>query len=67
MIGIDTMGLGKGKNHGKIDRLLARKQMYAIENLTNLNKLPEENFTVYCFPLKIEGIEAHPARIIAEY
>lgn len=66
MIGIDTMGLGKAQNHGIIDKLLATKQMYAIENLTNLDKLPNQGFIVYCFPLKIQGVEAHPARIIAE-
>ncbi|MCT4604566.1 MAG: cyclase family protein [Marinisporobacter sp.] len=66
MIGIDTLGLGRGKNHGIIDVFLGERGIYAIENLTNLNKIPESNFNVYCLPMKIEGLDALPARILVE-
>ncbi|GAA0126428.1 cyclase family protein [Clostridium sp. CTA-19] len=67
MIGIDTLGLGIGKNHGLIDVYLGKNETYAIENLTNLENIPEENFKVYCLPMKIEGLDALPARILVEF
>lgn len=67
MIGIDTLGLGLRKNHGTIDEYLAKNKIYAIENLTNLKNIPEENFKVYCFPIQVEGIDALPARLLVEF
>ena len=67
MAGIDALGLGLGKNHGTFDRLLADNSMYAVENLWNLGRLPAgKDFTVYCFPIRLPGVEALPARIVAE-
>lgn len=67
MIGIDTLGLGVGRNHGIVDVYLGKNKTYAIENLANLDSIPEENFKVYCLPMKIEGLDAFPARILVEY
>lgn len=67
MIGIDTLGLGLGKNHGLIDVFLGKYGSYAIENLANLDQIPEKGFRVYCLPMKIEGIDAFPARILVEF
>ena len=67
MIGIDTLGLGLGKNHGLIDMFLGNHGNYAIENLANLDQIPEKDFRVYCLPMKIEGIDAFPARILVEF
>lgn len=67
MIGIDALGIGRGRNHGIIDRLLGKAGKYAIENLCNLEKIPKNNFKVYCLPVKIEGIDTMPARIIVEF
>jgi kynurenine formamidase len=36
-----------------------------IERLTNLGALPPTGFTVACFPLKIKGASAAPARVVA--
>jgi kynurenine formamidase len=36
-----------------------------IERLVNLGSLPPEGFTVACFPLRIEGASAAPARVVA--
>jgi len=36
-----------------------------IERLVNLGALPPTGFTVACFPLRIEGASAAPARIVA--
>lgn len=67
MIGIDTLGLGVGRNHGLIDVYLGKHQAYAIENLANLREIPESGFKVYCLPMKIEGIDALPARLLVEF
>ncbi|MCY6485519.1 cyclase family protein [Clostridium aestuarii] len=67
MIGIDTLGLGRSRNHGLIDVFLGKSGIYAIENLTNLDKIPKKDFRVYCLPMKIEGLDAFPARILVEF
>ncbi|WP_052356817.1 cyclase family protein [[Clostridium] dakarense] len=67
MIGIDTLGLGLSKNHGLIDVFLGKHGAYAIENLANLDKIPKDNFRVYCLPMKIEGLDAYPTRILVEF
>lgn len=67
MVGIDTLGLGLSRNHGIIDEYLGGNKMYAIENLCNLKDIPEENFKVYCLPIKMEGIDALPTRILVEF
>jgi kynurenine formamidase len=36
-----------------------------LERLTNLGALPPTGFTVACFPLKIKGASAAPARVVA--
>jgi kynurenine formamidase len=36
-----------------------------IERLCNLGSLPDEGFQVACFPLRIEGGSAAPARVVA--
>lgn len=66
MIGIDALGVGKGKNHPITDAFAAKHKAYIIENLTNLDKIPESGFKVYCFPSKVEAIDAIPARILVE-
>jgi kynurenine formamidase len=36
-----------------------------IERLANLDQLPATGFTVACFPLKLVGGSAAPARVVA--
>ena len=36
-----------------------------IERLMNLGALPPEGFTVACFPLRVAGGSAAPARVVA--
>jgi len=66
MTGIDALGLGQGRRHGEYDRVLTRNNIFVVENLTNLSAIPQNVFKVYCFPLKIEQIEAIPARVVVE-
>ena len=65
-VGIDAGGLGVGRTHGEYDRLFIKNGIFVIENLVNLVQIPEGRFTVHCFPLKIEGVDAIPARVVVE-
>ena len=65
-VGIDALGLGRDRKHGEYDRLLARNDIFVIENLTNLSAIPKRKFNTYCFPLKIENTDAIPARVVVE-
>lgn len=67
MVGIDALGIGRGKNHGTLNKLLGKVKKYAIENLCNLDKIPVKGFKVYCLPTKIEGLDALPVRILVEF
>jgi kynurenine formamidase len=65
-VGIDALGLGLDRKHGEYDRLLVKNGIFVIENLANLAQIPGNRFKVYCFPLKIEGVDAIPARVVIE-
>jgi kynurenine formamidase len=65
-VGIDAQGLAQGSRHGEFDGFLARSDVFVIENLANLSRVPKDRFRVYCFPLSIEGIDAIPARVLVE-
>ena len=45
--------------------ILLGKEILLIENLTNLDKLPDCLFTIQCFPLKVENADGSPVRAIA--
>lgn len=59
MIGIDTLGLGLGRNYGLIDVYLGKNKTYA--------NIPEENFKVYCLPMKVKGLDDLPVRVLVEF
>lgn len=65
-VGIDALGLGLGRTHGEYDRLLIKNGVFVIENLANLSRIPANEFKVYCFPLRMEGVDAIPARVVIE-
>lgn len=46
-------------------KILLSKGRLLIENLTNLEQLPEKGFTFCCFPLKIHGGDGSPVRAVA--
>ncbi len=65
-VGIDALGLGRDHKHGEYDRLLARNDIFVIENLAGLSAIPQKKFNTYCFPLKLENTDAIPARVVVE-
>ena len=65
-VGIDALGLGRDRRHGEYDRLLIKNNVFVIENLANLSAIPGKEFRVYCFPLRIENVDAIPARVMVE-
>ena len=42
-----------------------KKEILLIENLTNLDKLPEFGFTFQCFPRRVENADGSPIRAVA--
>jgi len=70
MIGIDAAGIRSGAEHGPIDQYCADKNIFVVENLDNLDILVQktlnDNFRVYTFPIKMEGLDGLPCRVIAE-
>jgi len=65
-VGIDALGLGRDRRHSEFDRFLAQSDVFVIENPVNLCQVPKNEFRVYCFPLRIEGIDAIPARVLVD-
>lgn len=65
-VGIDALGLARDPRHGEYDRLLAENNIFVIENLVNLAAIPQRQFRTYCFPLRIENVDAIPARVVVE-
>ena len=65
-IGIDTPSIDYGQSqYFKSHVTLLSKNIPAFENLTNLDKLPANHFTIIALPMKIKGGSGAPLRIIA--
>lgn len=65
-IGIDTLSIdGIDSTDFPVHKILLRCEMIIIENLTNLDQLPEYAFDVACLPMKIENADGAPARVVA--
>lgn len=71
-IGVDAFSLDKIISANKAPseiipnhHILLGKEILLIENLTNLDKLPETDFTFQCFPLNVENADGSPVRAIA--
>lgn len=48
-----------------VHKVLLGRGVLVIENLTNLQQLVGKQFTLYCFPLKIEAGDGSPVRAVA--
>ena len=65
-IGIDTPSIDYGQSTDfRSHVILLGANIPAFENLTNLDKLPANHFSVFALPIKIKGGSGGPLRIIA--
>jgi arylformamidase len=71
-VGVDAFSLDKITSATTVaeeslpnHHVLLGKEILLIENLTNLDKLPDSPFTFQCFPLRIEWADGSPIRAVA--
>lgn len=65
-VGIDTASLDRGQSKDFIaHQILNGANIYGLENVANLEKLPPTGATLIALPMKIKGGTGGPARIIA--
>lgn len=71
-VGVDAFSLDKINSALTVNEenlpnhhILLGKEVLLIENLTNLDKLPDRAFTFQCLPLKVENADGSPVRAIA--
>ncbi len=65
-LGTDTLSIDPGRSDSFCaHKALLRSNKYAIEGLTNLEKLPSQGATLVVAPLKITGGSGSPARVLA--
>ena len=60
-ISVDKMATKSLSNH----KILLKKEILIIENMTNLDKLISKKFELNCIPLKIENSDGSPIRAFA--
>jgi arylformamidase len=64
-IGIDAISFDPVKSRElNVHKVLLSRGIILIENLTNLENLPEEGFMFCCFPLKIKDGDGSPVRAV---
>lgn len=60
-VGIDALGIERGDPDHGTHKILLSNKIYIIEGLA-LADVSAGRYTLYCFPLKIEGVEGLPSR-----
>ena len=67
-VAVDTIsvdrGLGATKDH-PAHVIFTKHNLWGIENIANLDKLPPKGFLLYNMPLKIGGGSGTPSRVVA--
>lgn len=64
-IGTDTISFDPVESHDyTVHKILLSSGISLIENLTNLEALPEDGFLFCCFPLKIKEGDGSPVRAV---
>lgn len=65
-MGIDTASIDHGPSKDFIThRVLNGANIYGLENVANLDRLPAKGATLIALPMKIKGGTGGPVRIIA--
>lgn len=67
LVGVDTVNIDDARDLSRPahTRFLA-KEIFVVENLTNLDQLPGKKFRFFAVPLKGKGVAAMPIRAFAE-
>jgi len=63
LVGIDYLSIAPFKNSSPTHKILLGAGIIALEGI-DLSKISAGRYTLYCLPLKIEGVEGSPARAI---
>ncbi|MFW6147098.1 MAG: cyclase family protein [Thermodesulfobacteriota bacterium] len=67
-IGADTISADEaGSVTFPIHTVLLEHDIVIIENLTNLEALPDHGFDFFCFPLKLEKADGSPVRAVGVF
>ncbi|MBL4661122.1 MAG: cyclase family protein [Alcanivoracaceae bacterium] len=65
-VGLDTPSIDfGGSTHFESHQILFKQNIFGIENITNLNALPEIGFMVVALPMKIKDGSGGPLRVVA--
>jgi len=65
-VGIDTASLDHGPSRDfLVHRILSEANIYGLENVANLDRLPARGAALIALPMKIHGGSGAPVRIIA--
>jgi kynurenine formamidase len=65
-LGIDTASIDYGRSQDyPVHRIAAARNVFNLENLTNLDRLPARGATVIALPMKIENGSGGPLRAVA--
>lgn len=65
-LGVDTASIDYGRSTDfQVHRIAAARNVFGLENLTNLDRLPPRGAVVIALPVKIEGGSGGPLRAIA--
>ncbi len=67
-VGIDTASIDHGQSRKFLaHQLLSQANVYALENVANLDRLPDKGFLISALPIKIKGGTGGPVRLIAQF
>lgn len=65
-LGFDSISVDKITDEALPNhKVLLKKEILIIENMTNLDKLVSKKFELNCIPLKIENSDGSPIRAFA--
>ena len=65
-VGIDTLSVDAGRSRDlAVHQFTGARQIYHVENVANLDKVPEAGATAVIAPAKLQGGSAGPVRILA--
>ena len=66
LLGVDTAAIDYGASADfVVHRIVAERNVAALENLTGLDALPPSGFTVFALPMRIGGGSGALVRVIA--